>query len=181
MAGGSSTRMGQNKLEMELQGKTIINTVIDNALNSKLDEVVLVYGKYDVETDIKKIYNENYELGMSTSLIKGLEGYEGEAILILLGDMPFVSSEIINNILDGFSKSLKNIAIPVFEARKGNPVIIGKKYFKALLNNSGDKGGREIIKNNETDVEWVKVSSQGIFVDIDEKLVYERVCKELER
>ncbi|ERI89666.1 hypothetical protein HMPREF1982_04531 [Clostridiales bacterium oral taxon 876 str. F0540] len=164
--------MGTNKLMLKLGEKTIINRVIESAKASKLEELVLVYGKYNMDTDIVKVYNPDYELGMSTSIKKGLEGFEGDGVMILLGDMPFITSEIINKLYDGFCKSNKNIAAPIYKRRRGNPVIIGKKYFNELLKNTGDKGAREIINNNACDVELIEIQSDGIFVDVDDKESY---------
>jgi len=172
LAGGLSSRMGKNKLQLELKGKPIINLVIDNARASNLSELLLVYGKYEVETEIKKVYNPNYELGMSTSIIEGLKGYFGDGVMLLLGDMPFVDKDIINELVQGFIDTEKNIVVPVLEGKRGNPVIVGKKYFQSLLENKGDKGARDIINNNADDVEWVQVKSRGIFIDVDEEAIY---------
>jgi molybdenum cofactor cytidylyltransferase len=175
LGAGKATRMGKDKLNLRLGDKAIIDMVIDNAKASKLDELVLVYGKYEINTDIKKIYNADFEQGMSTSVKKGLEGFEGEAVMLLLGDMPYVTEDIINKLYDEFISSDKNIAAPVFNSKRGNPVIIGKKYFNQLLENTGDKGARDIIKNNAEDIQWVEIQSHGIFIDIDDENSYNSV------
>jgi molybdenum cofactor cytidylyltransferase len=167
--------MGKDKLNLRLDGKAIIDMVIDNAKASKLDELVLVYGKYEINTDIKKIYNADFEQGMSTSVKKGLEGFEGDAVMLLLGDMPYVTENIMNKLYDEFISSDKNIAAPIFNDKRGNPVIIGNKYFNQLLENTGDKGARDIIKNNAGDIQWVEIQSYGIFIDIDDENSYNSV------
>ena len=173
LAAGSSKRMGQNKLAIKLGEETILNKVINNVRSSRLEDVVVVYGAYEVglevSCDIPTIYNARHEEGMSTSIIAGLEGFNGDAVMLVLGDMPFVSSYIIDSIYEGFVNSEKNIAAPVFNGKRGNPVIIGKKYFKQLLDNKGDKGAREIIKNNPEDLELISVKDNGIFKDIDDE------------
>lgn len=169
LGAGKSSRMGYNKLAIKIENSTIVQRVIENAKASKLDELVIITGKYDVSTDIIKLQNEEYEKGMSTSIKKGLEGFKGDAVMILLGDMPFVSSELINKLYDCFKKSNKNIIVPVCGGKRGNPVIIGNKYFKQLLNNEGDKGARDIIKNNPEDVFQVEIHDIGIFIDIDDE------------
>lgn len=169
LGAGKASRMGYNKLAIKIENSTIVQRVIENAKASKLDELVFITGKYDIFTDIIKFQNEEYETGMSTSIKKGLQGFKGEAVMILLGDMPFVSSDIINILYDGFIKSNKNIVVPVNEGKRGNPVIIGKKYFKDLLNNEGDKGARDIIKNNPEDVLQIEIEDRGIFIDIDDE------------
>jgi molybdenum cofactor cytidylyltransferase len=61
LAGGTSTRMGKNKLDLMLDGKKIVQIVINNATQSKLDELIAVYGKYEIKTDITKVFNSRYE------------------------------------------------------------------------------------------------------------------------
>jgi molybdenum cofactor cytidylyltransferase len=177
LGAGSSKRMGQNKLAMKLGDKAILERAINNAKASRLDELVLVYGKYNMDTDIEKLYNTDYESGMSTSIKRGLEDFKGDAAMILLGDMPFVSSSIIDKLYEAFLSSHKNIVVPVCEGKRGNPVVIGRKYFDDLFNNTGDKGAREIIKNNSEDVELVEVGDKGIFVDVDDEESYKSIVK----
>ncbi|MFL0247870.1 nucleotidyltransferase family protein [Candidatus Clostridium stratigraminis] len=174
LGAGKSSRMGYNKLAIKIDDSTILQRVIENAKASKLNELVFITGKYDLDTDIKKLHNEEYEKGMSTSIKKGLESFNGDAVMILLGDMPFVSSGLINKLYDCFNKSNKSIIVPINEGMRGNPVIIGKKYFQDLLINEGDKGARDIINNNPEDVFQLEIQDRGIFIDIDDKSAVER-------
>jgi molybdenum cofactor cytidylyltransferase len=176
LAAGSSKRMGRNKLSMELCGKTILDIVIDNAKKSCLDEVILVYGRYETAANVQKIYNPNYDEGMSTSLIAGMSEFSGDAVMLLLGDMPYVTSEIINRLYEGYTSSDKNIAVPVKNGRRGNPVIIGKRYFSDIMNNRGDKGARNIIRNNAGDIEYIELNNEGIFIDIDDMEKYNEIA-----
>lgn len=175
LAAGKASRMGSNKLLLKIDGTTILEKVIKNVKASKLEEFVIITGKYDIGTEATKIYNPEYEKGMSTSIKQGLKDFNGDAVMILLGDMPFVSTDIINKLYDNFEKSDRNIVIPVFEEKRGNPVIIGKKYFKDLLTNTGDKGAREIIKNNFEDALWVEIESNAILLDIDDEESYRKL------
>lgn len=178
LAAGMAKRMGSNKLSLKLGNKTVLEKVIENAKASKLDEIVLVTGRYDVNTDIVKIHNADFEEGMSTSIRKGLKNFEGDAVIILLGDMPFIGSDIINKLISSFKKSKKNIGVPIFQGQRGNPVIIGKKYFEVLMQNSGDKGAREIIKGNNEDVEFISFDNSNILLDIDEISTYKQILSE---
>lgn len=168
LAGGLSSRMGKNKLKVELNGKAIIERVFENVKASKLRDIIVVCGKYEVETDLPKVLNSRYAEGMSTSIIAGMENYKGNGVMIILGDMPFIEATLINELMDRFELSEKNIVIPRYDGKKGNPVIIGSKYFKDLLANQGDKGAREIIKTNSGDIEWVEVLNDSILIDIDD-------------
>lgn len=175
LAAGKSSRMGENKLQLKISGSPMVELVIHNAKKSKLDELVVVYGKYDLNTDVKKIFNCDYEKGMSTSIKSGLEGFKGDGVMLLLADMPFVETKVIDELYTCFDNSSKNIVVPMFNGRKGNPVIIGSRYFKELMNNIGDKGARDIIKRHQDDVERVEVESDMIFLDVDNIEVYNKI------
>lgn len=177
LAGGLSSRMGENKLELKIDGKTIIDKVIENVKSSKLQDVVVVWGKYEVDTDLPKRFNANYEEGMSTSIIEGMKDYIGDGVMVILGDMPFIEGNIINKLVSTFESSKKNIIIPRYEGKKGNPVIIGSLYFEALLKNKGDKGARDIIKENPGDIEWVDVDNNSILIDIDDDTTYRNILE----
>lgn len=177
LAAGKSSRMGKNKLALKIGQSTVVDQVISNVKASKLDEIIVVTGKYKLDTDVTVIHNGEYEQGMSSSVKCGLKDFQGDAVMMLLGDMPFVTTEIIDRLYDAFVNTDKNIVLPICEGKRGNPVVIGKKYFKELLENSGDKGAREIIKNNIDDIEFVEVDNKGIFLDIDDEETYKSVIK----
>jgi molybdenum cofactor cytidylyltransferase len=175
LAAGKSSRMGENKLQLKISGSPMVELVIQNAKKSRLDELVIVYGKYDLSTDVKKLFNYDYEKGMSTSIKCGLKGFKGDGVMLLLADMPFIETKVIDELYTSFIKSDKNIVVPMFNGKKGNPVIIGSKYFQELMNNTGDKGARDIIKRYQDDVEIVEVESDRIFMDIDNMDVYNKI------
>lgn len=169
LAGGLSSRMGSNKLTKKIDGRNIIDIVIENVKNSRLSDIVVVTGKYDISTELPKRHNQRYEEGMSTSIIEGMKDYKGDGVMIVLGDMPFVSSQIINRLIEEFKEGDKGIVVPCFNGKRGNPVILGRKYFSDLLNNNGDKGAREIINSNSEDVEFIETHDEGVLRDIDDE------------
>ena len=108
LAAGESKRMGDdNKLLLPFKGKPILNHVVEASLDSDLNHTCVVTG-YD-RSNIKKLIgnkeiqilkNQEWFLGIASSIVIGvshLREYDG--ILILLGDMPLVTSELINEII----------------------------------------------------------------------------------
>jgi molybdenum cofactor cytidylyltransferase len=172
LAAGESNRMGRNKLLLTIDGVPLVQRVIYNACKSKLSEVVLVHGMYDIDTNIKKIYNSRFKEGMSTSLAEGIHHYYGQGVLVLLGDMPFINTDIINMIYESFITSDKNIIVPCYNGQRGNPVLIGEKYFNDILSLRGDIGARDIIRKNYDDVYFLEVNDKSILIDIDDVKTY---------
>jgi molybdenum cofactor cytidylyltransferase len=176
LAAGESNRMGQPKQLMPFGQSTILERTIDNLLNSAVSETIVVLGYR--EEDIRKTIagkpvkiaiNPDYQQGMSASIIAGLKQIDkrARAVLIALGDQPFVDSQTINSLVEAFIANSKGIIIPVYQGRRGNPVIFAIRYRGELLNLKGDVGGREIIKRHPDDVLEVVVNCEGVLLDID--------------
>lgn len=190
LAAGFSSRMeGKNKLTLELEGKKIIEHVIIAAQESNLDEILIVYKDEDIkhiamQYNLRAIYNENSAEGMSTSLKVGVSSLSknSNACLFLLGDMPFVKSKTINTLVkEAINQSEldaeKSIIVPFYNGKRGNPVIFGKKYYKEILENTGDLGAREIMKNNLQAVVKVDISDDYENIDIDTPEKYKSIFK----
>jgi len=176
LAAGESNRMGQPKQLMPFGQGTILERTIDNLLNSAVSETIVVLGYREEEVrktiagkPVKIAINPDYQQGMSTSIIAGLKQIDkrARAVLIALGDQPFVDSQTINSLVEAFIANKRGIIIPVYQGRRGNPVIFGIKYKGELLNLKGDIGGREIIKRHPNDVLEVTVNCEGVLLDID--------------
>jgi len=176
LAAGESNRMGQPKQLMPFGQSTIVERTIDNLLNSAVSETIVVLGYKDEEIrktiagkPIKIAMNPDYQQGMSTSIIAGLKQVDkrARAVLIALGDQPFVNSQTITSLVEAFIANNRGILIPVYQGRRGNPVIFAIEYKGELLNLKGDVGGREIIKLHPDDVLEVAVDCEGVLLDID--------------
>jgi len=176
LAAGESKRMGQSKQLMPFGETTILEQAVDNLINSTVSETIVVLGHRAEEVmnvitskPVKIVINPDYQQGMSTSIIAGLDLVDSgtRAVMIALGDQPFVDSQTINSIIEAFVVSDKGIAIPVYQGRRGHPVIFAIGYKGELLRLKGDIGGREIIDQHPDDVLEVAVSCKGVCVDID--------------
>ena len=176
LAAGESKRMGKPKQLMPLGRTTILEQTVENCLNSKVNEVIVVLGHRAEEAKrliaarlVKLAINPNYQQGMSTSIIAGLNMVDSRAraVMIALGDQPFIDSQTLNRLIDEFYHHDKGIAIPVYRGRRGHPVIFAVRYKGELFRLKGDIGGREIIDRYPNDVLEVPVNCEGIYIDID--------------
>lgn len=176
LAAGESKRMGRLKQLMPLGNSTIVEQTIDNLLSSKACEVIVVVGcraeevmKRIATKPIKIAVNPIYHQGMGTSIVAGLSQVDSkaQAVMLALGDQPFVDSQTINKLIDEFDTHDKGIAIPVYRGRRGHPTIFSLKYKAQLSELKGDIGGREIIREHLEDILEVAVDCEGINIDID--------------
>ncbi len=174
LAAGNSRRMGDdNKLLLPFKGKPILSHVLEASLDSNLNHTCVVIG-YDrlnikkllVNKEIQIVTNQEWSLGMASSIVAGvshLKEYDG--ILILMGDMPLVTPELINKII--IHGATDKIVLPVKDAQKGNPVFFGSNFMHELVTIEGDRGARKVIQSNSPCILKVEVKSDAIFRDFD--------------
>jgi len=184
LAAGESKRMGVAKQLLPFGKTTLLERVVDNALGSNLDEVIVVLGYRAEEIaprigqrPVKIAINPDFRQGMSSSLKCGLAQVspQAEAIMILLGDQPFVGKGLINLLMEAYPESNRGIIVPVYRGRRGNPVIFDIKYRGELLGLRGDVGGKGVVENHPEDLLEVEVKSAGIIADVDQERDYKGV------
>ena len=185
LAAGKSERMGKQKLLLPLGQTTVLEQTVDTFLDSEVSEVVVVLGHHAEE--IAKLLanrmvtiavNSRYREGLSSSIIAGLEliNDKAQGVMLALADQPFVDSQTINLLVEAFGRYQKGITIPVYQGRRGHPIIFATKYREELLRLKGDIGGREIIERHSDDIWEVAVSCKGICIDIDTEDIY-NLCR----
>lgn len=172
-ASGFSKRMGKDKLLLEVEGEKIIERVIKASINSNLDEIILVYRKEAVKKvgekyGLKTIYNEKASKGQSESMKLGIKATEkNHSYMFIVGDQPFLTSDVINKLIFEYNKTKKPILITYYNGNRGMPMIMSNIYKEELLRVIGDKGGRDIVKKYPEKVHKVNIDEEKSGVDID--------------
>ena len=181
LAAGESRRMGEtNKLMLEIDSVPVIRRTAINLIDAGIKDIVVVTGhQKNMVTEalqglpLRFSHNANYSSGQATSLACGilqLAANAHGAALIALGDMPFVSAELITALLHdhaSLSDAEHRISFPVFAGRRGNPVIWGKTFFEQLTRLSGDIGGRTILAQHRNAANSLSWHDNSIHQDID--------------
>jgi len=187
LAAGLSARMGkENKLLLPFRGKTVIETVVQNLVNAGIGEIIVVTGheaemvkRTLVHLPVQIVYNPDYEKGMTTSIQLGVTMAEGDGYMICLSDMPMITAEEYLFLAESFERQkLLNqecISIPLFENKKGNPVIFSSFYKPAINHHFDMEGCREIIQSNRENVSWVDMKLANTLIDIDTIHDYEKL------
>lgn len=176
LAAGASTRMKKQKLLLPFNGKTIIETVVENVRKSVNLNVMIVLGSHReqireqfVNCNVKFCVNENYLDGMLSSVICGFRALpnEAKAALIFLGDQPQIPSQVTDLITETWQKSGEGIVIPTFNGRRGHPVLIETKYKTEIERLDPQKGLRVLSEKFIDDVFEVECNTPEILRDID--------------
>jgi molybdenum cofactor cytidylyltransferase len=178
MAAGRSSRMGgANKLLAEVDGQPMVRRVVTTALASAAAPVLVVLGHdaHRVRAALRgcKVHfvdNPAYAEGMSTSLRQGLAALPSDAdgAVILLGDMPRIDQAAIDRLIAAFDPTEgRSICVPVWNGKRGNPVLWARRYFAEMAEIAGDVGARHLIGEYADQVAEVPMPDDATLVDID--------------
>jgi molybdenum cofactor cytidylyltransferase len=185
LAAGESMRMGFPKMLLTFNGKTMIENVISNVTGSEVDNTMVVLGA-DIETlldligksSVNYCYNDNYKEGMLSSVKCGFRNLPSdfEAVLVFQGDQPFITPKVINTVIAAYRLSRKGIVIPVYEKKRGHPLLIDRKYRSEIERLDPLEGLHSLAYKHSDDVQEVETDDAGILRDFD---TYEDYNKEI--
>ncbi len=178
LAAGQSRRMGRvNKMLAEVKGEPMVVHAARALIASKADPVVVVLGHEPDRVrsalegmNVSFVHNPDFAEGLSTSLRNGLNALpsEANAAVVALGDMPTVTPEDIDALIDAFDPdSGATICVPTHDGKRGNPVLWARRYFAEMAAVSGDVGARHLIGANADQLVEVPRAGSGVLIDLD--------------
>ena len=179
LAAGNSRRFGSNKLMYEVDGVPmyqrtlrLLQKAAERIPDSRI--VVVTQPQYSEIIDVVKetgaevLFNPKPERGIASSMQIGLEiAKDADACLFTVSDQPWLTAETIIALYDAFQSENKGMACTVWGEKTGNPCIFSKKYYRKLMEITGDKGGKQIIKRYPEDVTYLKISDEREQQDVD--------------
>ena len=177
LAAGRSSRMGgPNKLLALFDGKPLVRRTAERALASKASGTIVVtgYQRERVRTalsglDVTFADNPDFAEGLSSSLKAGISRVAEDAAgaMIVLGDMPGVSSVDLDRLIDAFRKAEgRSVVRASHDGRRGNPVLLPRALFPAIAHLEGDTGARHLVEAEGLDVVDVEIGN-GASLDVD--------------
>ncbi len=179
--------MGEPKQLLPFGESTIVETVVDSMLGAKFDEVIVVVGHRATEIrdqlgkrPVSTVFNPDYREGMLTSAQAGIRTLQGnDAFALMLVDQPFITSQLIDQVVDAYVQTDKGIALPSYNYKRGHPVVFHQRYAGEILSLDADSGGvRTLFKQYSDDIHYVTVDTDRVLRDIDYREDYERALRE---
>ena len=176
LAAGESQRMGKLKPLLRFNDKTFLDQIILVLKLSDVDRITVVLGpeaetiKKSVDlTGVNIVINKNYKKGQLSSLIAAIEKTpkQTDAILVCLVDNPFITEDVVNKIIGKFKETNNPIIVPVFNKKRGHPVLFSRSLFNELTNAPEEQGARHVLYSNEEKILEVETSESGILIGID--------------
>jgi len=176
LAAGTSGRWGAgNKLLTEVAGKPLAEHAVRAALDAGCDLVLVVTGSQRAEIEaalaglpVRFVHNPEFLRGLSTSVRTGVAALAPSvaAVVVLLGDMPWIRAEHVRRLVERFDPERPRILVPEWHGRRGNPVLWPRHLFAELAVLSGDRGGRQLLARHADFVEAVALD-EAVLRDVD--------------
>jgi molybdenum cofactor cytidylyltransferase len=172
----------RGKLLTDFGGRPLVRCAVEAALGSKASKTIVVTGHTSDEMEralaglpVVFAYNPDFASGMASSLRAGLaHAADSAGALALLADMPDVTSAILDQLIAAFNCAPDRAAVaPVYQGRRGNPVLLGRRLFPRLALLKGDEGARRLLGSTEAVLE-IAVDDKSVLADIDTREDLER-------
>ncbi len=189
LAAGMSSRMGDFKPLLPLNGKTLIENTIDSLIDGGADKVLVVIGYRDDEIKelLQRKYNdkiifaknEEYEkTDMFFSFKVGIKAMPFcNAFFLLPGDMPLVSAGTFKKLSyyrQILKKEQKRVIFPVLKGKRKHPVLIDFDLINDILEFKGDEGLKGFFESNPDIIYDINVDDKGIDIDFDTPSDYKK-------
>lgn len=187
LAAGEPRQMSHFQPMLKLNGKSVIRRQIDAFRAAGVDDILIVSGfhagmleRHLVGETVRFVKNEEYattDMMVSVQCALRALSPECDRVLITPGDVPYLNVETIEELLH----STKPVAIPSFRGSAGHPAMIRKSCFSSLLSYKGERGLRGALAQWKKDTEFVQTDENGMLVDINTELDYQREQREQTR
>jgi molybdenum cofactor cytidylyltransferase len=180
LAAGSSSRMGRPKQLLPIGGEPLLVRSVKAAVGSKAHELVVVLGSnYKSHREviagfsIEIIENQEWQKGMGNSLKKGLSHLIDKndslnAVIVLVCDQPYLSSDIINKLIEEFVQTKSKIVVSIYAGIIGVPALFDFSMFEKILQLGDEQGAKKLIQQQRANVKAVEFPKGIIDLDFPE-------------
>ena len=185
LAAGASTRMGTPKQLLPYRGRTLIEHIAEQARASVCHPIIIVLGANAerikpklTSFNIRAIENFSSAEGMSSSIRAGVEVLTAEnphlkAVVLIVCDQPFVSTQLINQLVETYRTTGRLIVASEYASTLGVPALFHRSLFTELTTLGGDVGARRVIKQHTLEAFGIPFPEGAI--DLDTPKDYEQL------
>src|SRR5438270_4865472 len=189
LAAGTSSRMGRNKLFLQLGGTSVLRRAVAAALEAGLDPVIVVLGHESdraraelAGSSCTTLVNPEYARGMNTSVGAGVAAVPGDAIgaVLMLADMPLVDAGMLRALIERHRESSAPLVVSTYGDVLAPPILYGRALFPELSALDPEGCGKRVVKQHRG--EAVELSwPPSALSDLDVPEDVERVRAQMER
>jgi molybdenum cofactor cytidylyltransferase len=157
LAAGTSSRMGRNKLLVELGGKSVLRRAVETAAAAGLEPILVVLGHEPERARAElaglgcaTVLNADYARGINTSLRAGIAAVPESAVaaVVMLADMPFVSAAMIRELVERWRAVDAPLAVSIYGEVLAPPMLYARSLFPELRALDGEGCGKRVVKRH---------------------------------
>lgn len=177
IAAGSSSRLGEPKQLLLLEGETLLGRALRMATDAGTEPVLVILGAHRERIEagvdlsgVKVVANDGWKEGMASSIRLGVEelskqASESDGVLLMVCDQPAVTSEHLARMFEAFRQHPESAIASTYADKRGIPAIFPRNAFADLLALTGDQGARGLLSQHDRPV--IEVPLAGGELDID--------------
>ena len=175
-AAGSAERFGGKKLLATIDGEPLLDRTIAALLDGGVDQIIVVVAPDAVELQrdvnafadarVWPVVNPDPSRGMFSSLQAGMAEAQGDALVVLPADMPFVQGATVRLLLETFAEK-SAIVSPRFNGKRGHPVVLPPSLRDEIRAADPALTLHDILKRHQDQRVDIAVDDQGVLRDVD--------------
>jgi len=187
LSGGASSRMGSPKALVPYQGRPFLEHLLEVTAHREIGARRVVLGAHaepiakavDLKAD-EIVINHEWEKGQLSSIQAALRSLPPgtDGILLCLIDHPLISSALVQDLIEQFYKTKKPVVLPVYEGRRGHPVIFSASLYDELLRAPLETGARAVVWAHAAETEEVRTNEEGCVLNLNDPQTLNRATQQ---
>jgi molybdenum cofactor cytidylyltransferase len=186
LSGGASRRMGSPKALLPFQGRPFLEHLLDITKHPKIGVRRVVLGAHaqPIAKEValnpdEVVLNEDWEKGQLSSIRAAIRSLPAstDGIMVFLIDHPLISKNLVDGLIEQFYATRAPIVLPVFEGRRGHPVIFSATLYPELEKAPDQVGARSVVWAHEAELSEHITMEQGCVVNLNDPGAFARIMR----